>query len=525
MDITSPHRHLEMSVANFGPIAEGRIELRPMTVLVGPSNTGKSCLATLIYALHGFFNGYARRASYGVLGNRFSDIRMSQVAPEKGRLISEDDINMLSDWMSDVLPELETHRQRALDTMPHLVPDGIAAPVRRIIAISTPLHSEALYDEIARCFGLGNAADLIRYPADTGSAFHLRGSVSGESDGGFFEFEGFATKHESGINAKVPNALPIHLSLDVRQPVLFSRFVRSGRRLLSGAMRRERMALDVLGTLASGAVGDMVRPLHQPAYYLPADRGGVMHAHQLAVRGLIAGASRAALRSDAPMPALSGVLGDFLEQLIDLPEQPLVHRPGSTSRLAIELEERLLKGGVEVKQSPIEYPSFLYRPTGWERNLPLMNASSMVSELAPVALYLRYVVQPGDTLIIEEPESHLHPEMQVRLVRELAAAVKAGIRIIITTHSEWVLEELANLVRLSDLPPEKRNGIAGADVALSRNEFGAWFFEPGEDDAGSKVSEMPLDIDEGNFISGFGLVTVDLYNRWAEITARIEQEQ
>ena len=231
------------------------------------------------------------------------------------------------------------------------------------------------------------------------------------------------------------------------------------------------------------------------------------------------------MRSDAPIPALSGVLGDFLEQLIDLPEQPSTRMPGRTNWLAIGLEDRLLKGGVEVKQSPINYPSFLYRPTGWERDLPLMNASSMVSELAPVALYLRYVVRPGDTLIIEEPESHLHPEMQVRLVRELAAAVKAGIRIIITTHSEWVLEELANLVRLSDLSPEKRSGIAGADAALSRNEFGAWFFEPGEDDAGSKVSEMPLDIDEGNFISGFGLVTVDLYNRWAEISNRIEQEQ
>ena len=65
-----------------------------------------------------------------------------------------------------------------------------------------------------------------------------------------------------------------------------------------------------------------------------------------------------------------------------------------------------------------------------------MNASSMMSELAPVALYLRNVVREGDALIIEEPESHLHPEMQVAFVRELAAAVKANVRIIITAHSE-----------------------------------------------------------------------------------------
>ena len=54
---SSVSRHLELSVRDFGPIAEANIDLRPMTVFVGPSNTGKSYLAILIYALHGFFAG------------------------------------------------------------------------------------------------------------------------------------------------------------------------------------------------------------------------------------------------------------------------------------------------------------------------------------------------------------------------------------------------------------------------------------------------------------------------------------
>ena len=45
---------LELEVSDFGPIAEAKIELRPLTVFVGPSNTGKSYLAILIYALHRF---------------------------------------------------------------------------------------------------------------------------------------------------------------------------------------------------------------------------------------------------------------------------------------------------------------------------------------------------------------------------------------------------------------------------------------------------------------------------------------
>ena len=43
---------LELNVRDFGPVVEARIDLRPLTVFVGPSNTGKSYLAILIYALH-----------------------------------------------------------------------------------------------------------------------------------------------------------------------------------------------------------------------------------------------------------------------------------------------------------------------------------------------------------------------------------------------------------------------------------------------------------------------------------------
>ena len=58
MATASESKHLKLEVSNFGPIAEGAVELRPMTVFVGPSNTGKSYLATLIYALHRFFGSY-----------------------------------------------------------------------------------------------------------------------------------------------------------------------------------------------------------------------------------------------------------------------------------------------------------------------------------------------------------------------------------------------------------------------------------------------------------------------------------
>ena len=146
----------------------------------------------------------------------------------------------------------------------------------------------------------------------------------------------------------------------------------------------------------------------------------------------------------------------------------------------------------------------------------------MVSELAPVVLYLRHLVEPGDVLIIEEPESHLHPALQAALTRELARLVQSGVRVMLTTHSEWVLESLANLVRRSELAEDRRDGIPAADVALAAEQVGAWLFKPDSNGRGSEVVEIPLDTDSGSFPAGFGEVTEALYNEWATIGNRIQ---
>ena len=57
MDDLTAQDSLELEVSDFGPIVNAKIDLRPLTVFIGPSNTGKSYLATLIYALHRYFTG------------------------------------------------------------------------------------------------------------------------------------------------------------------------------------------------------------------------------------------------------------------------------------------------------------------------------------------------------------------------------------------------------------------------------------------------------------------------------------
>lgn len=510
MDAPAAPRHLELSVSNFGPIAEGRIELRPMTVFVGPSNTGKSYLATLIYALHRFFSDYSGGSRH--LFGRRRPMRTRLRIPLAIPALSADDIARLQKWVGKMTVSDEVGDL-------YISPSDLPADIARLVhpLISNIQHlAEVLDGEVARCFGVNHSANLVSHPADNNAKISLSGNAISALGGGRFEYNLTLAESQSSLRASIPPVMVLETRLDPYFPWHFGSEDEDG---------KDDWARTLLADIARAVVSNIVGPFRRPAYYLPADRAGVMHAHQVAVRGLIAGASRAFLRQDMPMPVLSGVLGDFMEQLVALAgDLPFQRRKGGKD-LAAGLEQALLRGEIRIERSQIDYPSFIYRPAGWKRDLPLMNASSMVSELAPVALYLRHIVRPGDTLIIEEPESHLHPEMQVAFLRQLAGAVKAGVRIIITTHSEWILEELANLVLMSELPTERRMGIDGADVVLSPDEFGAWFFEPGADGAGSKVREMPLDKDLGNFPSGFALVTEDTYNRWAQIFSRIEDCQ
>lgn len=68
-----------------------------------------------------------------------------------------------------------------------------------------------------------------------------------------------------------------------------------------------------------------------------------------------------------------------------------------------------------------------------------------VSQALPVALQL-VLSKPGDVLIIEQPELHLHPAMQLRMADLLLKFATAGRQIIVETHSEHLVNRLRRRV-------------------------------------------------------------------------------
>lgn len=509
-----------LEVTDFGPIVKASVELRPLTVFIGPSNTGKSYLAILIYALQRFFNGTVFDAFVGRVAGPTSLYQFLSAGIEPSEL-SEEDTGNLFDWIGQTIKEAGA--KEIPKNFHTALPESIAALIRPLLGDAGPLfhgpREDLLDSEIERCFGVNATRQLIRHRSKASAKVTLRHFVSDtpvRSEP--FEYE-FTLKGESRtLNSSIPPTIPLRLEVNEN---LLTKLKRAVSFLtLEEDMERATAIQSAADGLLEAVVPYVVGPLARRAYYLPADRAGVMHAHRVVVRSLISRAARTSSRREDLMPLFSGVLADFLEQLSELDGR----QDSSNTDLAGRLEQEILSGSIRMRKSrTIGYPSFFYRPMGWEDDLPLMNTSSMVSELAPVVLYLRYLVRPGDVLIIEEPESHLHPAMQAVFARELARLARSGVRVVVTTHSEWLLDQFANLVRLSGLPEDKRKEFSGADEALRPEQFGAWLFKQKQRPKGSVVEEIRVDPEAGGLLTDYGDIAEQLYNEWAEIGNRITE--
>lgn len=144
---------------------------------------------------------------------------------------------------------------------------------------------------------------------------------------------------------------------------------------------------------------------------------------------------------------------DFLDFLADV-ELPTAHtdRAGAPAFLKLAaLLETHIQSGNQLQRVPTVLGGHELR-VGLDDgpSIDLYNASSSIKQLSALVLYLRYKAAPGQLLIIDEPEMNLHPASQVRLLEVLAILVQLGVQVLVTTHSPYFMAHLANLAQGSD---------------------------------------------------------------------------
>ena len=380
--------NVQISVTNFGPIAEGTIDLRPLTVFVGPSNTGKTYLAIIVYALHQVLEGFPRLP----IVHHF--VKNAVLVPTREELL-------------DVLEKLETAGRpfRFSD-----LPESFCSAAQAAFHDPTWLGSELEF-EVLRCFDPESISNLVRFSSRPDS---MKVSIAvSEEDRDLWHFRLGISESGFTIDGHIEDVvlLPEGWSISALQ---------SERRFRRPASRDDRWPLLERMLLAAGSGSD------SETHYLPAARGGVMQSQRIIAISLTKRATRVGLERFPELPTFSGVIVDFMDRLIQyegdrsdsmfahLIDRYSDHGITHMSKIADALEQEVLVGQIRVNRPSGGYPEFVYRPLGKEEDIPLTRVSSMVSELASVVLFLRGAVKRGDMLIIDEPEAHLHPAAQTQ---------------------------------------------------------------------------------------------------------------
>ena len=513
--------NVRFEVTNFGPIKKGTIDLRPLTVFVGPSNTGKTYFAVLIYALHRILDGFPRLP---VMYRSYSYIEWRHLLPSR--------IQMDPDMQKELrilLEKLEAgDKDLRLSDFPKNMRDGIT-------------HLEWLQNdikkEIIRCFDVNSVSDLTRL-SDSPNGMNVS-LVVGEEDRDLWRLHMKISESDVVADGRVEDVVlfpKVGMDAEDAEPVLRVFFPRV-LFLLKNIIDREPVSTQelrnpseelrnlseefvdkLLYLIIEGSVGQV------DTYYLPAARSSIMESHRVIASSLVARSTRAGLERFPELRTFSGVMADFIQRVILYEERGSDDSP--MQKIADQLENEALAGRIlTTKPLPGSYPEFVYRPQNTEQNIRLARASSMVSELAPVVLFLRGAIDLGDTFIIDEPEAHLHPAAQTQMAATLARMVRAGVRVVVTTHSDWLLKEIGNLMREGALGEQIGQSSREEELpsSLRPSEVGIWLFRKDGTASGSTVEEIPFDCIEGVEPRDYEDVAEALYNRSADLQNRLEE--
>lgn len=131
-------------------------------------------------------------------------------------------------------------------------------------------------------------------------------------------------------------------------------------------------------------------------------------------------------------------------------------------KIAEDIEYEMAHGIIEFSTMPNR--EVMYIPSGYQNGIPLRISSAVVTELSPLVLILKHD-KAVRCLYYEEPEMCLHPQLQQKMGKFIGRIVNAGTEMVITTHSDIILQHINNMIKL-----EKRQNRQGICMQLGYTE-------------------------------------------------------
>ena len=228
---------------------------------------------------------------------------------------------------------------------------------------------------------------------------------------------------------------------------------------------------------------------YKTSYYFPASRTGFV----LTLDEIYAGIFRDKFRGQISSTRLGEPTIDFIQTFADLKTGKIknIHIPNFSSKqmlssiqkLIVFMEQNIIKGKIKEVKNEQDYSTYYLNINDIDLDLHL--ASSATLETLPFIVFIKNTKDISKTFfVIEEPEAHLHPKAQIQMAKFIVMLSNMGAKVLVTTHSDYILGEINNCIKEYELNNKD-------DFSISQDSVSAYLFKNQENN--TLVNKLKID--------------------------------
>lgn len=410
-------RRLNIKIENFGPIVKGEIELKPLTVFIGPNGCGKSHAATLLYAITNIEQDYEYVSLKHPLQTSSNKSR-SNLLREEAKKIHKKHKSHNSVVFTNILQNFTDPNY----DFQQMFKDNFSVSYKHLIQKGKKRSTLTVKSQMSNNIRIELTADDISV-----TGVHMPRIKM------IFEEPGMSMDDENKTSLMTTINVPDSSEL-----------------------------FDIYDAL----VQRLERPpsLRSNAYYFPAERAGLTMAHKALAMSNLGRPKRWRFRDNLPTVAT-----DYLNFLMLLSDEY-----GSFKSITEDAEKNIIRGKIVTAQNPIGVPDIFFKTSKYK--FPLDVSASSVKDLAAFFLYTKFIAKNNDLIILEEPEINLHPKAQINLAKFIARLINNGLYVVVTTHSPYFLEQLSHCIMSGQISTNGDNSPLEPEESISPNDVASHKF-------------------------------------------------
>ncbi|UJG44469.1 MAG: AAA family ATPase [Candidatus Heimdallarchaeum endolithica] len=485
-----------IDIVNIGPIEEAKIDINNLTVLIGPNNSGKSYAILLYHSLIKGLNVLLDQFQARILKKLYEDKfngKFKAIKKDEEKNLFEFIIEffwfIIEEFVSSDIASKTEIPQLNKNELKFFKKDGTLKEdpdtILKILANEIDEVWQSLINEKQ------NVAEIFYnslYKTFRLEPNHLISWGSNENKSLIkLYYDDYILQIELFPHSKVTDTLKVNISYPsenwrrhiinaINEIIKYKRgYTLFFEEALDGILFEEHRTSNgkslIYNTMRTFILRNFITSLRNElvlTLVIPAGRGALIRAHDVLTSAIIKQSTTIGLE-EASFPGLMEPIASFLIDLINAKDKLKEHESSKIKasreigKILLDFDKSLLKGKISFVDDKDLLSSLgkaiYYEPSNTNEKIPLRNASSAIGELSGLRLFLESHLNElhNSIIIIEEPEAHLHPEMQIKFVNNLIDLSKYVKGIIITTHSDYItqginiriLEDTVNNLKVS----------------------------------------------------------------------------